>query len=34
MKTDTSGNVGWIKTYGGGKNDLARSVKQLDDNGL
>jgi flagellar hook assembly protein FlgD len=34
MKTDTSGNVGWIKTYGGGKNDLARSVKQLDDNGF
>jgi len=34
MKTDSSGNVGWIKTYGGDKNDLARSVKQLDDNGF
>jgi hypothetical protein len=34
MKTDSSGTVDWITTYGGDKNDLARSIKQLDDKGF
>ena len=34
MKTDSSGNVDWIKTYGGDKNEIARSIKQLNDDGF
>jgi len=34
IRTDSSGNVLWSKTYGGADNDLPRFIRQTNDNGF